>query len=146
MLSGPAETVKRARQLRREMTWPEVILWRRLRQRPDGFKFRRQHPAGPYVLDFFCASAGLAIEVDGFTHNLGGRPERDRERDDWLARRGVRALRIGASDLTRDPDGAVEMIVAACKALAPPPASGRSPPRSRGGDASPLANDSHYRV
>jgi hypothetical protein len=47
------------------MTLPEVVLWQCLRQRPEGLKFRRQHPTGPYVLDFFCSDARLAIEVDG---------------------------------------------------------------------------------
>ena len=70
MLHGPQSTVKKARRLRRVMTIPEVILWTRLRQRPGGFKFRRQHPAGPYVLDFFCSEARLAIEVDGMVHDM----------------------------------------------------------------------------
>ena len=60
----PAAT-RSARKLRRKMTLPEVILWHWLRQRPQGLKFRRQHPTGPYVLDFFCSDARLAIEVDG---------------------------------------------------------------------------------
>jgi len=68
MLAGPRRTVKNARNLRRTMTMPEVALWARLRSRPDGFKFRRQHPAGRYVLDFFCNEARLAIEVDGASH------------------------------------------------------------------------------
>jgi very-short-patch-repair endonuclease len=51
--------------LRRALTLPEVLLWQVLRSRPGGYRFRRQHPAGPYVLDFFCAAAGLCIEVDG---------------------------------------------------------------------------------
>src|SRR5205085_11001890 len=48
-------TTRDARKLRRKMTLPEVILWHWLRQRPNGLKFRRQHPTGPYVLDFFCS-------------------------------------------------------------------------------------------
>ena len=52
MITGPRETVKCARKLRSEMTLPEALLWRALRQRPGGFKFRRQHLAGIYVLDF----------------------------------------------------------------------------------------------
>jgi very-short-patch-repair endonuclease len=64
-------TTRNARNLRRKMTLPEVILWQWLRQRPDGLKFRRQHPTGPYVLDFFCSDARLAIEVDGEAHSRG---------------------------------------------------------------------------
>jgi len=64
-----------ARKLRRNMTLPEVLLWRWLRQRPEGLKFRRQYPTGPYVLDFFCSDARLAIEVDGEAHSCGDRPD-----------------------------------------------------------------------
>jgi very-short-patch-repair endonuclease len=59
------------------MTVPEVRLWQWLRTRPRGFKFRHQHPAGPYVLDFYCAAVKLVVEVDGEAHSRGDRPERD---------------------------------------------------------------------
>ncbi|MDB5670096.1 MAG: hypothetical protein JWO25_1055, partial [Alphaproteobacteria bacterium] len=81
MLSGPTPTIRIARGLRREMSLPEVLLWTRLRRRPQGFKFRRQQPAGRYVLDFYCHEAGLAIEVDGEAHDRGDRPQRDAERN-----------------------------------------------------------------
>ena len=56
-------TFKRARTLRRKMTLPEVLLWQELRGgRLNGLHFRRQHPVGPYILDFFCAAARLAVE------------------------------------------------------------------------------------
>ena len=61
MIAGPRDTVKRARKLRSEMSLPETILWRELRKRPGGHKFRRQHPAGKFVLDFYCAAARLNI-------------------------------------------------------------------------------------
>jgi very-short-patch-repair endonuclease len=69
------ETVLRARSLRREMTLPEGMLWQVLRQRPEGFKFRRQHPIGRCVVDFYCPAARLVIEVDGEAHSMGDRPE-----------------------------------------------------------------------
>jgi very-short-patch-repair endonuclease len=65
MTTKPAHTVRRAKRLRREMTPPEVYLWQHFRQQPDGIKIRRQHPFGPYIVDFFCAQAKLSIEVDG---------------------------------------------------------------------------------
>ena len=65
MLTGPGATIGKARGLRRSLTLPEGLLWRELRKRPEGLKFRRQHPAGPFVLDFVCLQARLAIEVDG---------------------------------------------------------------------------------
>lgn len=69
MLHGTTETQRRANTLRRAMTLPEVLLWRELKQRPAGLKFRRQHPAGRYVLDFYCAKLALAIEIDGSAHD-----------------------------------------------------------------------------
>lgn len=114
MLHGPESTLKKARKLRRTMTTPEVMLWQRLRRRPGGFKFRRQHPAGPYVLDFFCSEVTLAIEVDGMAHELGRNPSVDARRDEWLRNHGVQTLRLRAGDVSRSPDDAVEWIVAAC--------------------------------
>ena len=114
MLSGSRKTVQKARQLRRTMSWPEIILWRRLRQRPAGFKFRRQHAAGRFILDFFCSEAKLAIEVDGLSHDMGDGPTRDQSRARWLEEQGVATVRFSASDVTRLPDGVVESIVAVC--------------------------------
>jgi very-short-patch-repair endonuclease len=65
---APEETMALARRLRRNLSPPEVRLWIRLRERKSGTPvFRRQHPIGPYVLDFFCAKARLAVEIDGRT-------------------------------------------------------------------------------
>ena len=133
MLTGPRRTIVKARALRRKMTPPEVILWTRLRTRPGDFKFRRQHPAGPYVLDFFCSDARLAIEVDGIVHDMGRRPAADAHRDRWLAEQGIAVLRIAAGNVSRSADAVVEQIVASCLdrrlphhqlAAGPPPRSG----------------------
>lgn len=131
MLAGPRSTVKIARKLRKQMSWPEVTLWNRLRQRPGGFKFRRQHPAGPYVLDFFCSEAKLAIEIDGISHETLGQPQIDARRDLWLRQRGVRTLRVNAADVSRSPDEVVEWVLASCGELTQPlhqPSAG-PPPR-----------------
>ena len=106
--------VGKARKLRRQMTLPEVLLWQNLRRKPDGVKFRRQHPIGPYVLDFYCAAASLAVEVDGAAHNMGDNPERDRMRDDWLVERGIATLRIPATDILADAIAVAEGIIALC--------------------------------
>ena len=106
----PAKTVRRARKLRRKMTLPEVLLWRELRS-VAGLHFRRQHEAGDYVLDFFCARANLAIEVDGISHDMGGRPARDEQRDLWLRERRIDTLRIPAREILRDPQAAADAIV-----------------------------------
>src|SRR5260370_33825496 len=65
-LRAPEKTFRRARQLRQQMSLPEVVLWQALRKaRFAGLRIRRQHPIGPYILDFYCPAARLAIEVDG---------------------------------------------------------------------------------
>jgi very-short-patch-repair endonuclease len=76
--------VARARKLRKEMTLPEVLLWRLLRGQPQGVKFRRQHPSSRIGMDFYCLDARLVIEVDGIAHDMGDNPERDLNRDAWL--------------------------------------------------------------
>lgn len=64
-ITGTSDAVYRARHLRRAMTKPERLLWCALRGNRTGFHFRRQHAAGPYVLDFYCDRIGLCVEVDG---------------------------------------------------------------------------------
>ena len=75
------DALKRARKLRREMSLPEVLLWRLLRGKPMGVKFRKQHPVGEFSLDFYCAEKRLGIEIDGIAHDMGDNPERDIVRD-----------------------------------------------------------------
>lgn len=109
------QTVRKARRFRREMTLPEVLVWQRLRKAPMGIKFRRQHPVGPFVLDFYCPSVKTGIEIDGIAHDMGDNPQRDVERDAWLREKGIRVIRIPAQDVLRNVDEAVEAIVAACR-------------------------------
>ena len=97
------------------MSLPEVLLWRQLRGSPDGLRFRNQHPAGPFVLDFFCARANLAIEVDGIAHDMGDRPQRDGARDAWLRDHRIDTLRLPASEVLRDPVAAAEAVIALVK-------------------------------
>jgi very-short-patch-repair endonuclease len=131
MLNGPRKTIRQARRLRREMSLPEVLLWRVLQEQPDGIKFRRQHPAGPYTLDFYCTGALLAIEVDSEAHERGDRPERDAVRDLWLAERGVLTVRIRAADVLSDLNAVVRHVVDEARSRRPlhQPSTG-PPPRS----------------
>jgi very-short-patch-repair endonuclease len=132
---GRVGTTRNARQLRRKMTLPEVILWHSLRQRPAGLKFRRQHPTGPYVLDFFYSDARLAIEVDGEGHSRGNRPERDEARNQWLRSAGIETARIPAVELLKDADAVLRWVVAEAQARLPlhHPAGG-PPPRAKLGE------------
>jgi very-short-patch-repair endonuclease len=102
------------RDLRANLTPCERLLWARLRGRQlDGFKFRRQHPVGPYIIDFFCAEKDLAIEIDGDSHYVGGQIPRDRERDAYLAQRGIRVLRFTNNDIREEMDGVLAVITGA---------------------------------
>src|ERR1700751_1415833 len=93
----PDRRHKRAKALRAAMSLPEVLLWRELkRSAGDGPQFRRQHPVGPYVLDFYCARASLCVEVDGQAHGTDDRPERDERRDRFLERAGIHVVRVAA--------------------------------------------------
>ncbi len=97
----PSDIIDRARDLRREMSLPEVQLWQALRgEKLGGLKFRRQHPIAPYVLDFYCAGARLAVEIDGESHE--GRGAQDARRDAFLLDQGIRTLRIPARDVLND--------------------------------------------
>ncbi len=108
----PAQgAVSRARVLRRALTPPEARLWVCLRRRAlAGLKFRRQHPVGPYVLDFYCAEAKLAVEVDGQHHGEAERAEHDQRRTAWLATQGITELRIAAEDVRVNLDGVLTWI------------------------------------
>src|SRR6476661_1139792 len=96
------------------MSLPERLLWGQLRRKQTGLRFRKQHPAGPYVLDFYGPEAGLCIEIDGQSHDFGFR--RDELRDRWLASQGVRTLRISATDVLRNLEGVVRYIVEEARA------------------------------
>jgi very-short-patch-repair endonuclease len=118
MRSTTKATVAKARQLRREMSPPEARLWQILRGRPLGLKFRRQHPIGPYVLDFYCPSLKVGIEVDGQAHDMGSNPARDEGRDAWLQERGLEIIRIPVADL-HDPELMIQMILARIGGFSP---------------------------
>jgi very-short-patch-repair endonuclease len=100
------------------MTRPEFLLWERLRlRRPGNPIFRRQHPIGPYILDFYCFRARLAVEIDGQSHDMGDQPQRDLARDAYLSRAGVQTMRYRASEVLADPDGVACGIVDAARGL-----------------------------
>ncbi|MEK7311306.1 MAG: endonuclease domain-containing protein [Chloroflexota bacterium] len=113
--------VKRARDLRREMTPAEKILWQALRaNRLEGFHFRRQQIIYGFIADFYCHAAGLVVEVDGEIHQK--QIEADAERDRILSARGLRVLRIRNDEVRRNLTGVLKRIAEACRAdLSPQP-------------------------
>jgi very-short-patch-repair endonuclease len=105
----PIANLRRAKQLRENQTPPEIVFWSRVRaHRLHGLKFRRQHPIGPYVADFYCAEAAMVIELDGRTHRA--RIASDRARDEWMHRRGILVVRASVSKVSKNPDVVAEAI------------------------------------
>ncbi len=103
--------LERCRDLRRSSTDAEAILWKLLRARQlAGFKFRRQHQFGPYILDFFCSERSLGIELDGDQHALPANVSRDAARSRFLAEQGVRVLRFGNRDLLFETEAVLVRI------------------------------------
>jgi very-short-patch-repair endonuclease len=110
--------IPRARRLRRDATVPERLLWARLRRRALGVRFLRQHPIGPFIVDFYTPDARLAIEVDGRSHD--GREAYDAARQAYLEARGVRVLRLTNDDVLRDPERSARRIYDALSPQPPP--------------------------
>jgi very-short-patch-repair endonuclease len=104
--------------MRKAMTEPEVMLWSRLRGRePEKPTFRRQHPFGSIILDFYCPAARLAVEVDGATHWDEHARAKDEARDRWLMSQGVRVYRIPASQVYHDLVGVTDGVLVQALAL-----------------------------
>ena len=117
-----------ARRLRREMTVPERHLWYALRDRRlQGWKFRRQVPVGPFVVDFCCDAARLIVEVDGCSHDDRGEADRTRERA--LSEHGYRVLRVSNDDVLNNLEDVCRAIL---DALNPHPAFGHPLPGGEG--------------
>jgi very-short-patch-repair endonuclease len=129
----PEKTLRRARELRRRMTLPEVVLWDALRKsRLARLRFRRQHPLGPYILDFYLPSARLAIEIDGSVHDSDAQAAHDERRTTWLTSQGVTVLRVAARDILRD-ELLERVLLGIEQVAAPSTAFGGPPPPLRGG-------------
>jgi very-short-patch-repair endonuclease len=98
------------------------MLWQMLRSRKVMHaKFRRQHPIGPFIADFFCREAGLVVEADGAPHFP--RPRRDRHRDAWLAAAGLVVIRLPNRLILHHPDRALCQICRCLTARLPAPLS-----------------------
>jgi very-short-patch-repair endonuclease len=109
----PRQVKSVARALRRPLTVTEQKLWERVRDRQlGGLKFRRQHPIGRFVADFYCATCSLVIELDGESHV--GRAEYDTKRTEWLQQQGYRVLRFSNHDIEHEMMGVLETILREC--------------------------------
>jgi ATP-dependent helicase HrpA/adenine-specific DNA-methyltransferase len=105
-------TPQLARRLRQAPTWAEKQMWKLLRNRRFvGFKFRRQHPIGPYVADFYCVAAKLAIELDGDVHGTPKQREHDAAKERYLSGLGIRTLHFWNIDLLEHEDDVLTVIL-----------------------------------
>ena len=120
--------LKTAKTLRKSLTDAERALWARLRRRQlNGHRFRRQHPYGPYVLDFVCLEARLIVEVDGSQHMDS---PSDAARDTLFRNQRFLVLRFYNNDVLGRMSHVLERISAALSRVCPHPASGHLPPRA----------------
>jgi len=107
---GASYSIKaKARELRKNLTTQEKILWSKLRKKQqNGMHFRRQHPCGIYILDFYCFEANIVVEVDGKIHL--SQKEYDRERTRFLESSGFKVLRFKNEDIKIRIDWVIEVI------------------------------------
>ena len=120
-----------ARHLRHHLTDCERLLWSRLRNRGLArFKFRRQHPWPPYVLDFYCAELRLVVELDGGQHHDEAGLAKDRLRTVYLQQQGLEVLRFSNLDVMRNLEGVLTEILRWLETRAPSPQP--SPRRGEG--------------
>jgi len=108
-----------AEHLRDNMTWPEKILWSRLRRRQIGYSFQPQAIVRGYIADFWCPAAQVVIEVDGKHHNTPQRIEDDKRRDEFLMRNGIRVLRFSVSDVMKGMSAVLIRVWNTCNDRAP---------------------------
>ncbi|RDJ00712.1 endonuclease domain-containing protein [Dyella solisilvae] len=116
----PTRTLKHARVLRQATTEAEQRLWQHLRAgRLNGWKFRRQHPVPPYIVDFYCEAAKVVVELDGSQHKA----ETDHKRTSFLASRGLKVLRYWDNEVLNETHAVLEAILGAVeyRTLTPTP-------------------------
>jgi very-short-patch-repair endonuclease len=100
-----------ARALRKRLTDAERLLWRHLRNRElGGWKFKRQYPVGPFIVDFICVEKNLVIEVDGGQH--AEKEEQDIQRSAYLNKMGYRVCRFWNNQVLQETEAVLEAIFA----------------------------------
>jgi very-short-patch-repair endonuclease len=104
------EKLDRSRELRREMTPAETILWQELRGNRLGVRFRRQQIIAGFIVDFYCHKAGLVIELDGSVHQGDEQKKNDAKRDKALDEMGLRIVRFKNEEVVRNLPAVLEKI------------------------------------
>ncbi|MFT4601182.1 MAG: very-short-patch-repair endonuclease [Arenicella sp.] len=103
------------RDLRKNQTTEEAILWQRIRAKKLGHKFRRQHSFGNYILDFYCFELKFAIELDGAHHYTEEGREKDKIRDEFLENNGIKVLRIENKHILENLSIVLNLIEEECE-------------------------------
>ena len=102
---------KARRELRHSLTLAEARLWLHLQRRQlDGWKFRRQHSIGPYIVDFYCPAARLVVELDGAAHDSVAASRNDERRSNYLTVYGISVIRFLNDDVRDNLEGVLESI------------------------------------
>ncbi|MBI4599092.1 endonuclease domain-containing protein [Candidatus Uhrbacteria bacterium] len=109
------KNLSRRQALRNEMTPAEVLLWSQLKGKQTGYKFRRQHGIGEYIVDFYCPDLRLVIELDGNVHGTPEAEAYDQRRSEYLASVGLQVIRFANTDVFNNLEGVLEAIRNACK-------------------------------
>ena len=144
-LNNRRELKARRRELRGSLTIAEARLWSCVQHGRLGWKFRRQHSIGPLIVDFYCPSARLAVELDGIAHDSESAWRYDHRRSEYLRGKEVRVIRFVNNDVIRNLEGVLHVIRTELSAVGrerawskgadhtTPPASAGTPPRERRG-------------
>jgi len=107
----------RARELRKNSTFTEVLLWKAIKNKKLGVEFHRQVPIHNFIVDFYCHELKLAIEIDGESHN--DKEEYDREREKILESFGVKFIRFSTIDIRKTMNGVLELLALRIRELHP---------------------------
>jgi very-short-patch-repair endonuclease len=111
VLKNKSQLLFRRRELRKEQTPEENILWQQIRNRKLGFKFRRQYSVGGYILDFYCPEIKLVIELDGMQHFGKDNKLYDEERTSYLKISGCKVLRFKNKEINENLEKVISTIV-----------------------------------
>ena len=110
-LKGDPQNLPFKRYLKQNLTYPERLLWNKLRNRQLGYKYRRQHGIGLYILDFYCPKLKLSIEIDAVTHETSLQIYNDIRKTSFLEKLGVTVIRFYNSEVVCNLEGIIEKIV-----------------------------------
>ena len=119
MFLGASKIIfENAKELRKNMTPAENILWAHLKTKPKGFKFRRQHPLGSYVADFYCHKLKLVIELDGSIHDNLEVKVNDEIRQKLIEEDGLKIIRFKNDEILKHFPGVLKALATKCNELA----------------------------